>query len=140
MDFESITIAIIAGLFILIGTNIIYFIEASAITEFFFKMLFPKRTTKEIEDNRRIRRNIKYKRHKRKWGLLYILNYPVFFVALFIFILLFKDVRLSYFGALFVFLISTEKFDRKEIAAKNIVIKEINSEYNSENHKSNLLE
>ena len=140
MDFDTTIFIIIMSLFLLIMLNIAYFIEASAIFEFFFKLLFPKKTTKEIEEDRRIRSNIKYKNHKKKWRLIFLINYPVYIIAWFMFIIVFGDLMVSYFGALIILCVSFGIFSKKETNAKNIVIKEINSEYNSENHKSNLLE
>ena len=140
MDFDTMIFSIIMSLFLLIMLNIAYFIEASAIFEFFFKLLFPKKTTKEIEEDRRIRSNIKYKNHKKKWRKIYLINYLVYFVALFIFMIVFGDFMASSFAAFLIIIVSFGVFSKKETIAKNIVIKEINSEYNSENHKSNLLE
>ena len=140
MDFDTMIFSIIMSLFVLIGMNIIYFIEVSVIFEFFFKMFFPKKIIKEFEEDRRIRINIKYKNHKKKWRKIYLINYLVYFVALFIFMIVFGDFMASSFAAFLIIIVSFGVFSKKETIAKNIVIKEINSEYNSENHKTNLLE
>ena len=130
MDIEALQFCIVMSIFLVFNLNIAYFIEVDVITDFLIKLITSKKP-ENSEINKKIRKDKRYKKHKRKWFLIFTIHYVVLLSVLIIVTFITKEIVIGFLSGMFSFLFSYGKFGEKEEKEKRMLIKEIKKEQQS---------
>jgi hypothetical protein len=108
-----------------------YFFNVSWLLKVITHLMFPKIIVKEIEDDYKISKNKKYKKHKRKWGIRLLIVPFIFGIIYLVLALLFRSIIVSCFLTLAISLYLYFRLLANEEKHRKTVIQQIKAEDHS---------
>ena len=116
---------LLLSVLMLLFLNWVYFFDWMRLIGWLASLMSPDKTVKEIEDERKLRQDVRLKKHLRKWKLRFLIV-PISFTAIYsVLSILTEQLLLAYLGSLIAAVIAYGVVSKYETTERNCVINKI---------------
>lgn len=114
MNTDTFLLGLVLGLIMLLALNAVYFFDWMGLLRGLLALIAPGKTFQEVEADRNMRKTARYKAHRRRWRLRFLLVPAVFAVCDVAISFAARQLLIGWFGSLVVSVIVYEALSRRE--------------------------